>query len=316
MQENVCSTTVHRGFGIGIDGPSGDFSFAATFDAWFVGEVGMIQRSHLEYVLSCWRSLGREPLLIMEGDFQQLPPSTNSTQDVRDGNDWNPRVLELTIQQRCGDQHLLDFQNGVRFEKPHYKELVRFFAPITVASYLSVEALTDAWLLLPQALVLAATVTTVDFVNKCGLQAFGEEWLGTIPVWSDDNIVDLPLRRGTKIMVTRNTDLSNGIANGTEGVVLAISSAGVIFETSQCIYTLHRRTAIIRGRRLVAWDLAAAYAMTVHKVEGATLPSAILIFEKWSCPGWGYTAITRVRRMSDLLVLGDVGVRHFEPRRR
>eukprot|EP00972_Heterocapsa_arctica_P074652 11017200-Heterocapsa_arctica.AAC.1 len=83
------------------------------------------------------------------------------------------------------------------------------------------DGLLAAWAALLAATVLVATKTTTAFANNVGLYHFGDEWLTTVPVWSED-AAHRPvvrwqwLRRNTKIMTTRNTDLDKDFNNGTE----------------------------------------------------------------------------------------------------
>ena len=63
-----------------------------------------------------------------------------------------------------------------------------------------------------------------------------------------------------------------------------------------------------------AFDLRLGYAMTIHRAEGLTFDNVILIFEDWCVPGWGYTAVSRVRCKQGLHCIGTPSPRHFEPR--
>ena len=63
-----------------------------------------------------------------------------------------------------------------------------------------------------------------------------------------------------------------------------------------------------------AYDLKIGYAATVHKAEGPSIDSAVIIFEKWAPEGWAYTALSRMRRKSDLRIIGEPCATKFRPR--
>jgi hypothetical protein len=313
-RSNAVSTTVNRAFGLDLNNVEGCADFAATFDAWFVFEISMLTQSQVEFILKSWRILNRAPVLVFDGDFQQLPPADGLGTDARDAELWDVRQFTLLQVFRTSDSELLDFQSSVRHSRPTDKQVQKFFASRLVADEITEDALFDAWNQLPTAIALVGTRRTCDEVNNIALNFFGDDSLGTVPVWHNDHIQKLSLRRNCRVMITRNLDLDSGVCNGLEGTVLEVCSAGVIVETPVGIRIVHRRTAHIGTRLESAFDLMLGYAMTVHKAQGATIPAVILIFEKWCCPGWGYTAVSRVRRKSDLLAIGMPCGLHFEPR--
>jgi len=168
-------------------------------------------------------------------------------------------------------------------------------------------------------MILAATRAEVRDINGA-LLAFetGEELRG-IPLWDDDAIMHATLKRGCPVMVTANLDQGLGIVNGTIGTLRGTCPGGLVLEDAhgQCV-AVHRRSqrvATEEGERLLSgFDVTLAYATTVHKVEGMTLPAVVLILGRFAPPGWGYTALTRVARFEDLCIIGTPAERHFIPR--
>lgn len=313
------ATTVHRAFGITVEDGAWDLYAPASWNMWVVGEIGMIPCEHLHHIFRCWRALDRVPLLVFEGDFQQLPPPMASAEDARDQPWFTVRTLELACQHRCDDNAFLDFQRAARFNDLATETVMDFLADRVVHECISLESLQSAWAQKPDAIVITARVNTADFVNTCALDLFGNEWLAPVPIWNGDCVVHQWLRRGSRIMITRNGDLES-YANGSQGNVLDIVSAGIVVDLGRAITTLCKRagpshsngTPVVRH----AYDVSLAYAITLHKVEGLTLSSAILCFEDWSCDAWGYTALTRFRRSADFLILGIPCDRHFHARTR
>ena len=114
-------------------------------------------------------------------------------------------------------------------------------------------------------------------------------------------------------------DLDEHIFNGLAGVVRNVEPYGVELQTQRGPVVIWRRHDFVTQDpgtlvRRAAYDLKLGYAMTVHKAEGMTLPHVVLIFERWACRGWGYTAISRVRDRASLRIVGKPLPMHFRPR--
>lgn len=316
---SVVSTTFHRAFGVTGEGLSDDFDYVASFDVWIVNEVGMMDVHHTDHILKAWHCLGKWPLLVFEGDFQQLPPPCRHYGDPRASVAWHVKTIQLVEQKRCDDDTLLQFQQRARSSPLQQHEIDGFLSELTVAEEIHEESLSVAWEQLPQAIVLTGTVKLAAEINEFAQRKFAGEKLATISIWVGNTIQPLDLHQNAKIMITRNGDLEAGMCHGAAGTVLQACRTRIIVQLSDRITSLHLRSAWIdcedRKKRLQsAFDVGLAYAFTVHKVQGATLSAVILCFESWCCKAWGYTAITRVRQRDSLRILGKATARHFEPR--
>jgi exodeoxyribonuclease V alpha subunit len=99
-----------------------------------------------------------------------------------------------------------------------------------------------------------------------------------------------PSRRGEPILVTRN-DYERGLFNGERGVISGISASGVHFETGA--------TDALRE------DLSTAYAITVHKSQGAEYDHVAVWLPSYDHPLLTrellYTAMTRARKSVTLV---------------
>ena len=321
LSPQIQSMTFHRAFGL-YNGCQEDRSwFVSTFDFWVLGEVGMVSKDDLDVMLRMYLSLGRQPVFIVEGDLCQLPPPAPDAydSDVRHARFW-PLLRPWTLhsQYRTSDSALLDFARQVRDSRPPEHVVLNFFSPLIVARELSEAALLEVWRWDPLTFVLCATNQTVDFVNECALTRFGEEWLGEVPMWRVNDcgatIIQVWLKLGTMIMVTRNADFDHGVCNGAIGEVLSLVNGGIVVKLGCEIVCLHLRSEWIGRKLLAGFDVTLGYACTVHKAEGCTLESCTLIFEKFAPVGWGYTAVTRVRSKDKLRVIGEPCASHFRPR--
>ena len=320
--ENVQSMTLHRAFGIGFGAKQDRTKFLSQFAIWILAEVGMVAKDDFDHIWHSWRALLQTPVFVIEGDLGQLaPPASGGVdQDVRHSA-WWPLVREYKLysQFRCCDPELLRFQVTVRHDFPTDADVATFFAETNVGDQVSEAVMTKLWDELPNCFVLCATRAAVDSVNSIGLQYFGAEWLGEVPVWTSclesPTVTTQHLRLGSKIMITRNSNLQLGLANGAYGTVLRLTAAGVVVQLGERIECLHCRSAWIGNRLHVAFDLSLGYACTVHKAEGATLDTCAIVFERFSPPGWGYTAVTRVRAKAHLRTIGFPSSWHFTPRK-
>ena len=319
----IHNTTVCRAFGL----PHNVFNDAvAMHGLWIVGEVGMLSKAHADCIWSHWLRCGRLPVLIFEGDMQQLPPGLHHESDVRQCSWWNSvRTWELKYSFRCSDRGLIEFLDEVRHGVPTSACLQSIFGDLVVSDELDKHSLLQAWKLLPDAVVLTATRAACRLVNDIGWAACKGDDLGTISVWAADAnddpvLVSLQLRRGMKLEITRNSAIDDTHFNGAPCVLLAFHPQGVQVQMyTGRIDILHMRAAwtqAVGGQSILkrAFDLGMAYASTVHKAEGLTLESAIICFENWTLPGWGYTAVSRLRSRSQLRCIGMPLPWHFQPR--
>ena len=317
----VQSMTISRAFGLSFGSKLDRHSFLAQFDMWIVGELGMVTKDDFDHILSWWFALNRRPVMVFEGDLNQLPPPVpeSARQDVRLSR-WWPLLKQFCLhsQFRCSDPELLHFQMSVRCAAPSQETVATFFQDTCIGEAVNAQSLRCLWSALPDCFVLCATRATVSAVNGFGLEYFGGPWLGSVPAWTlqgdADIIAQVQVRVGTRLMITRNADIEHGMCNGAYCSVLSLTSAGIIMQLGSRIDCLHRRSQWSGDILQVGFDVSLGYACTVHKAEGATLDSCCIVFENFSPPGWGYTAVTRVRQKSHLRTIGIAEPTHFTPR--
>lgn len=116
-----------------------------------------------------------------------------------------------------------------------------------------------------------------------------------------------------QVMVTRNIDHESGIVNGTRGCVVDLSPEYVkihtIHDTIVEIPILEKKYKIQgKNKKVKFMPLCLAYAITVHKSQGATIDAAEIdlgsnIFEY----GQAYTALSRVRSLKGLRTVSVKG---------
>ncbi|XP_078670863.1 uncharacterized protein LOC144910993 [Branchiostoma floridae x Branchiostoma belcheri] len=142
---------------------------------------------------------------------------------------------------------------------------------------------------------------------------------------------------GARVMVTVNIDVADGLVNGTFATVVGVDSTGpdvhtilVKFDSDRVgkqaitdsqykqaypgAVPIKRQTVQFfagKGRRSVQaqraqFPLSLAWGCTIHKVQGKTLSRIVVSMESKGCfmPGQAYVALSRVRSLNDLYLLG------------
>ena len=120
-------------------------------------------------------------------------------------------------------------------------------------------------------------------------------------------VSELELKRGAMVMCTVNLDMEQGICNGSQGVILDfIGEANVpLVQFSNGIKTtISRNYWQSEEYPIIAigqYPLCLAWALTIHKIQGATLAKAQMdigqsIFEY----GQTYVALSRIQSLDGL----------------
>jgi hypothetical protein len=119
----------------------------------------------------------------------------------------------------------------------------------------------------------------------------------------------LTLKKGARIMFTKNS-LDQGFVNGTLGEVVNFEDGLPVVKTldGREIKVTPMDWEINDGVKTLAsitqFPLRLAWAITVHKSQGMTLDAAVMDLSNTFEYGQGYVAISRVRTLSGLFLLG------------
>ncbi|MBY0538074.1 AAA family ATPase [Patescibacteria group bacterium] len=255
--------------------------------------------------------------VIFVGDFFQLPPVTKMGNMMRYGFEsraWEnarPLVCYLSDQFRQEDEQLLSLLNSIRrneIEDDHYTLLNEQ----TDIAYENIEPTR-----------LYTHNADVDLVNNTKLAAltgkpktFKMAGRGSKPLLegliknclSPDTLI---LKEDAMVMCTKN-NFEAGYVNGTLAKVVDFErETGLpIIETTEgkrIVMTTTTWDMIEDGKTLAQIEqvpLRLAWAITVHKSQGMSLDAVEVDLSKAFVFGQGYVALSRVRTLAGLKVLG------------
>ena len=120
---------------------------------------------------------------------------------------------------------------------------------------------------------------------------------------------ELRLKPKTRVMLTRNSQEYSELFNGSMGIVRQCNPTNVMVEFDNGLHVRIRRvnnssSDVDPSKVLSVMPLIVAFAVTVHKAQGATLDSVRVDLEGCFAPGQAYVALSRVRSIGTMQVLG------------
>ena len=121
----------------------------------------------------------------------------------------------------------------------------------------------------------------------------------------------MELKNGAAVMFTKN-NASAGYVNGTLGTVIGFTSDkkypivkttdGLKIETEPAEWTIAEGDEVFA--KITQIPLRLAWAMTIHKSQGVSLDAAVMDLSQTFEYGQGYVALSRVRTLSGIHLLG------------
>lgn len=127
-------------------------------------------------------------------------------------------------------------------------------------------------------------------------------------------MASLSLKRGCRVLLTKNLDVDNGLVNGSIGTVeeLYNDSVKVKFDNgvTQIIESVDWEIQLDNAKVVAKQiPLMLAYSITIHKSQSLSLDSAVLDLADCFCNHMVYVALSRIRSLSGLYL------KSFDPKR-
>ena len=288
-----------------------------------IEEISMLGAATFEMADAVCREVRRmdQPFggltVILVGDFFQLPPIARQRGEVAFAfsspawRDLNLITCYLTEQYRQDDTEFLDVLSAIRsgeVETAHHESLMARHV--------------DASALPPDAPKLFSHNADVDRINAGELEKLaGQVMKFHMSSKGKDTLVaglvrgclspeTLELKEGAVVMFTKNSPQGKFV-NGTLGTVTGFDSEGLPIVQTKDGTTVHAEPMEWQleeqGKVKASVSqvpLRLAYAMTVHKSQGMSMDAAVIDLSKAFEYGQGYVALSRVRRLSGLHLLG------------
>lgn len=292
-------------------------------DVLVIDEVSMLHGVRLDMVNTVAKLLRDDPRpfggmqVVLVGDLFQLPPvsmGTNAVDFVQDSAAWEelrPRIIYLMEQHRqsTGDV-LLDLLEAMRRGDVNewHEELLRGRLGVSPEPGQVVTR-------------LYAHNADVDTLNRRwldGLEGDTQRYMMiTTGAAAKREILMkgilapevLELKLGAEVMFVANNQ-SSKYANGTRGTVTGWSDGYPLVTTltGRQIVAEPHSWAMEEDGRVVAEaaqvPLRLAWAITIHKSQGMSLDEAEIDLSKSFAPGMGYVALSRVRSMQGIYLMG------------
>ncbi|MFH1178107.1 MAG: helix-turn-helix domain-containing protein [bacterium] len=293
-----------------------------------IEEISMLSAATFEMADKICREVRRSDkpfgglTVILVGDFFQLPPimgrghSVSTPEFAYESPIWrelNLLTCYLTEQYRQDDAEFLGVLSAIRsgnVEEMHYELLTSRQVPLS--KILSVSEVPK----------LFSHNADVDRINADELEKLsGKSKKFKMSSKGKDSFVEglkrgclspeiLELKEGASVMFTKNSPQGKFV-NGTLGVVIdwgfdgapvVKTKDGMKVTTEPMEWQLEEQGKVKAS--ISQHPLRLAYAMTVHKSQGMSMDAAIMDLSKAFEYGQGYVALSRVRRLSGVYLIG------------
>ena len=327
--------TIHAWSGIGVhdelpksfyrDMPKGRRDMIAKTDVLIIDEISMLHDFRLDIIDEVTRKVraSDKPFgglqIILCGDFFQLPPvnRTDSRQGgfVVHSKAWhaaNLTICYLQEQHRQEDDTFLEILTAMRAGDIRRRHAESLLARVG-AAIPGDQPLTE----------LHTTNIDVDTINARALQNLdGDEVTYTMQTTGSENYVaqlkrsclaleNLVLKKGALVMCIKNSP-DKKYVNGSLGVVtgfdedthypiVELRSGRTVLMTPE---SWELRDGDKKRAGITQIPLRLAWAITIHKSQGMTLDAARINLRKAFVEGMGYVALSRVKRLDALTLLG------------
>lgn len=333
---HIGGTTIHSWSGLGIKDSLNELDITRLTsnnrlikryngtDILVIDEISMLHGSRLDMVNQACKLLRENPepfgglQVVLVGDLFQLPPvqrGSEAADFVHQSAAWqelNQKICYITEQHRQtepGDS-LLNLLEAMRRggDLDEYEEILRArleAAPPDGAAItrlyshnIDVDSINERQLRQLSGNKRVYRMTTSGSARRA--EQLTQSLLAP---------AELTLAEGVEVMFVVN-DLGAGFSNGTRGQVIGFEADKPLVRLlsgRQIAVEPHEWKLTIDGRTVATatqLPLRLAWAITIHKSQGMSLDAAIIDLSRSFAPGMGYVALSRVRSVGGIYLLG------------
>jgi ATP-dependent DNA helicase PIF1 len=307
-----------------------------------IDEISMLGPETLSMIDAVCREVknSSEPFgglqVVLVGDFFQLPPIAKNNFQNKNKDEYNqdsffeeedvgifayqsiawqrmsPIVCYLTEQHRQDDDDFLEVLSAIRSDSVNvdhinkinerqvkkgdtHENITKLFSHNMDVDRINSQAL--------------AQINSDESVHK--MNSTGKEALVNILVKGCLSPETLALKRGAVVMFTKNS-IKDGFVNGTLGEVIDFDNNTrypIVRTNNNKVIRVEPMDWIVEENgkikaQITQIPLRLAWAITVHKSQGMSMDSAVMDLSQVFEYGQGYVALSRVRRLSGLYLLG------------
>ncbi len=288
-----------------------------------IDEVSMLHHFRLDLVEKIIRSFKRNNLpfggmqVVLCGDFFQLPPVSRANEPeakfIYHSDAWNEMNLKICYlheQYRQTDDACVRVLNDIRTNRVSEDTLMPLRRRYMKEPKISI----------PPTKLYTHNID-VDAVNDQEIETLdGEEEVFEMTSRGKTPLIEalkksclapevLRLKIGARVMFVKN-NMDAGYVNGTLGKVAAFEHGAPVVETAKGVRIMaHPMSWLIEedGKikaEITQIPLRLAWAITVHKSQGMSLDAVEVDLSKSFEKGMGYVALSRVRTLDGLKLLG------------
>lgn len=333
---HIGGMTIHAWSGLGIKQTISDYELDQLEEKKYlwdryqkvqvliIDEISMLSGVFLDTLDKTCRAMKRcvdKPFggmqVVLCGDLFQLPPISqeSSQSSITNSSAWknlNPIICYLSEQHRQDDELFTEILNAIRknnLDEVHFEQLESRITEFDDESFMSKTK-------------LFTHNADVDAINQRALEFIGEEsYEYTMTSKGKDRLIEtlkksclaperLILKKGAEVMFVKNS-FESGYVNGTRGIVVDFDDNDEpVIETREgkLIHVGTESWSIDDNGKVLAsitqLPLRHAWAITVHKSQGMSLDEAVIDLSKAFTYGMGYVALSRVKTLAGLHLVG------------
>lgn len=287
-----------------------------------IDEISMIKASQFEAVNKICQYVRRNPRpfgglqVVCSGDFFQLPPVERDGREIKFVNEsdvWGKmemKVCYLDEQHRTKDKKLHKILNYIRESKAEESKKLL---------YEELKKTKDLKKVLTKLYTHNIDVDSINYAELAKIK--GKEYYFQMTMRGNPMVADilkksclapekLILKEGAEVMFIKN-NFEAGYVNGTQGKVIGFGAGdlpivktedGKKITVAYADWSIEEENSLVAGISQV--PLRLAWAITVHKSQGMNLNSAEIDLSKCFLEGMGYVALSRLRSLKGLRLMG------------